>query len=175
MSKHTTARCSVALLLAVAAACSKRANRMDTSSAAGAIAPDTTAPAASAMTPVPPGVILTVASKTGTGMFIADGTGRALYILNKAPTDTNAWKPVSGATAPTSTDTAVKANMLGTTTGASGAQATYAGKPLYYYSGDSAAGDIKGEDHTEGGATGYLIHPDGTMAGGKMGKMKHKM
>jgi predicted lipoprotein with Yx(FWY)xxD motif len=171
MSIKITTRYSVALLLGFVAACSRRgANNMDTSSAAGAIAPDTTAPSATAMTPAPPGVILTIVTKAGMGRFLADGNGRALYVLSATPTDTNAWKPVSGASAPTTTDTSIKAGMLGTTTGASGAQATYGGKALYYYAGDQAAGDAKGEGHKDSGATGHLVHPEGAMMGGK-----HKM
>jgi predicted lipoprotein with Yx(FWY)xxD motif len=169
---QSTVRYSAVLLLGLSAACSKRgANNMDTSSAAGAIAPDTTMPAASTpMAPLASGVILTVASKAGTGLFLADGSGRALYVLDKTPSDTTSWKPVSGATAPTSTDTSIKSTMIGTTTGANGTQATYGGKALYYYGGDQGAGDVKGEGHSESGATGHLLHPDGSMAGGK-----HKM
>jgi predicted lipoprotein with Yx(FWY)xxD motif len=176
MSIQFTARYSAVLLLGLAAACSRgNSNRYDTSSAAGAIAPDTNMPSSTAMTPLPPGIILTVASKAGTGMFLADGSGRALYVLDAAPSDTSYWKPVSGASAPTSTDTSIKAGMIGTTTGASGMQATYSGKPLYYYSGDSAAGDVKGENKKESGTTGHLMHPDGTMAGGMAHNSKHKM
>lgn len=169
---RTTTRCSVALLLAAAAACARHdANKVDTSSAAGSIAPDTTTPAAAtSMAPVVTGVIVTVASKPGIGKYLADANGRALYVLDKTPSDTNAWKPVSGASAPTSTDTSIKADLFGTTTGASGAQATYSGKPLYFYSGDQAAGDVKGESHKESDATGHLLHPNGSLAGGK-----HKM
>ena len=68
------------------------------------------------MAPIPTGIILTVASKAGTGLFLADGSGRALYVLDKTPSDTNSWKPVSGASAPTTTDTSIKAGMIGTTT-----------------------------------------------------------
>jgi predicted lipoprotein with Yx(FWY)xxD motif len=172
MFTRTTTRCSVALLLTAAAACTRHnANNLDTSSAAGYVAADTTTPAAAtSMAPVATGIILTVASRPGTGMYLADANGRALYVLDKTPSDTNAWKPVSGASAPTSTDTSIKADLLGTTTGASGAQATYSGKPLYFYSGDQAASDVKGDGHKESDATGHLLHPDGSLAGGK-----HKM
>lgn len=174
---QNTARYSVALLLVLAAACTKKQPGMDTSSAAGAIAPDTSAaPMATATppTPTPPGVILMTVSKPGRGMLLVDGTGRALYVLDHSPTDTNSWKPVSGATAPTTTDTAIKGSMIGTTTSPSGGmQATYSGKPLYYFAGDSAANDMKGEGKRESGATGHLIRPDGSEYGGKNGKMKH--
>jgi predicted lipoprotein with Yx(FWY)xxD motif len=172
MFTRTTLRCSAALLVAAAAACTRHnGNKMDTSSAAGAIAPDTTAPAAAtSMAPAATGIIVTVATRPGTGVYLADANGRALYVLDKAPSDTDDWKPVSGASAPTSTDTAVKADLLGTTTGPSGAQATYAGKPLYYYSDDEASGDVKGDGKKEDGATGHLIRPDGSLSAGK-----HKM
>ena len=107
----------------------------------------------------PPGIILTVASKAGTGLFLADGSGRALYVLDKTPSDTNSWKPVSGASAPTTTDTSIKAGMIGTTSGANGMQATYGGKALYYYAGDAAAGDVKGDGKKRVGRDGASAAP----------------
>jgi predicted lipoprotein with Yx(FWY)xxD motif len=177
MTIKFTARSAAVLLLGLAAACGRKSANYRDTTAAGSIAPDTNMPAAAPMAALPPGVILTVASKAGTGLFLADGSGRALYVLDATPKDTSEWKPVSGATAPTSTDTSIKAGMIGTTTGPSGMQATYGGKPLYYYADDKAAGDVKGENKKESGATGHLLHPDGTMVGGKPNAMngKHKM
>ncbi|MGW5409699.1 hypothetical protein [Streptomyces spiralis] len=39
----------------------------------------------------------------------------------------------------------VDAGLIGTTGGGSRAQATYAGRPLYYYAGDQVAGDVEGQ------------------------------
>jgi len=49
--------------------------------------------------------------------------------------------------------------MLGTTTRTDGSvQVTYNGHPLYYYAGDSAAGDVNGEGKL---SLWYVITPDG--------------
>ena len=60
----------------------------------------------------------------------------------------------------------VNRSLIGTTTNANGTkQATYAGKPLYYYSGDTTAGDTKGQGVTASGATGHLVNPEGNAVG----------
>lgn len=174
MSFHFSSRCSVALLVVAAAACTNRSARMDTAVAGGALdtagRPMTTdtgmaAPPATAATPgspmgPPTAIVLMTTTVPRHGTILVDGSGRALYILNHAPKDTTSWRPVSGTSAPTTTDTAINSSALGTTTGANGAmQATYDGKPLYYYSADTTANAVSGEGKSEGGATGHLVHP----------------
>jgi len=164
------ARSTIALL-AIAVACSKSKSGGDTASAAGAMAPDTTAPAAVATTPPPaPGVVLTVAMPVapGTAMVLTDANGRAVYILDKAPTDTNSWKPLPAQATAAAGDTSIKSAMIGTAAGANGAQqATYNGNPLYYFADDQATNDRKGQGKKASGSTGHLVTPDGTPAKGK--------
>jgi predicted lipoprotein with Yx(FWY)xxD motif len=167
-SIHLIARGAAALLLGLALACSKGNRDVDTSSAAGAMAP---APAVAATTEVAPGVLMTVEAGPGTGLVLVDGAGRSMYILDTAPTDTNTWKPVNGNAAPTSTDPNVNKSLIGTTTNADGTkQATYNGKPLYYYSGDAAPDDKNGQGKTASGSTGHLVNPRGNAAGDNNGK-----
>ena len=167
-SIHLVARGSAALLLGLAVACSKRRADADTSSATGEIAP---APAVAVTTEVAPGVLATVEAGPGTGLVLVDGAGRSMYILDTAPTDTTTWKPVNGNTAPTSTDGNVNKSLIGTTANADGTkQATYNGKPLYYYSGDTAPGDKNGQGKTASGATGHLVNPTGNAARNNSGK-----
>jgi predicted lipoprotein with Yx(FWY)xxD motif len=155
------ARATAALLLGFAVACGKKDAEVDST----AIAP---APAVAVATEVAPGVIMTVEAGPGTGLVLVDGAGRSMYILDAVPSDTNTWKPVNGSTTPTSTDANVKSSLIGSTTNANGSkQATYAGKPLYYYSGDTAPGDRKGQGQTASGATGRLVNPEGNAAEGK--------
>jgi predicted lipoprotein with Yx(FWY)xxD motif len=56
----------------------------------------------------------------------------------------------------------VKANLLGTTTRSDGTtQVTYNGHPLYYYAGDSKAGDMNGQDISQFGAKWYVLDANG--------------
>jgi predicted lipoprotein with Yx(FWY)xxD motif len=153
-------RGGAALLIALAAACGKKDAAVDTLSVAAG------APAVAVTTEIAPGVLMTVDAGPGTGVVLTDGAGRAMYILDAVPADTSTWKPVSGNTTPTSTDAKVNRSLIGTTTNANGTkQATYAGKPLYYYSGDTTAGDTKGQGVTASGATGHLVNPEGNAVG----------
>jgi predicted lipoprotein with Yx(FWY)xxD motif len=149
-----------AAALALAAACSKQQD------AKGTI--DTAAPPPVAVTTeVAPGVLMTVEAPPGTGLVLADGAGRAVYILDGVPADTSMWRPVTGSSAMTSNDSKVNKGLIGTTTNANGTtQATYSGKPLYYYAGDSASTDRKGQGTAASGATGHLVSPTGGAAGG---------
>jgi predicted lipoprotein with Yx(FWY)xxD motif len=164
-------RGSVLVLVVLVVACSKKDANRDTTSSAGAIAPEP--PPVAVTTEVAPGVLMTVEAGPGTGIVLVDGAGRSMYILDSTPTDTTTWKPVNGNTAPTSTDKNVNNSLIGTTTNANGTkQATYNGKPLYYYSGDTAAGDKNGQGKTASGATGHLVNPQGNAAGGTAAKKK---
>lgn len=158
--------CSLVLVVAVVG-CKRGNGRTDTSAAGVVVATPATpgAPVAVA-TEVAPGVVLTVQADPGTGLVLVDDKGRAMYVLDTAPTDTNAWKPVTGT--PTSTDARVNNSLVGSTTMANGTkQATYNGKPLYYYSGDSASTDRKGQGMKASGATGHLVDTAGNAARSK--------
>ena len=87
-------------------------------------------------------------SKVGT-ILVA---GNTVYILKPSKTACDAkclkvWPPVvlpDGVTTPTA-GTGVDESKLGTMSGADGAlQITYDGKPLYWFSKDKAAGQVKG-------------------------------
>jgi predicted lipoprotein with Yx(FWY)xxD motif len=172
---HMTTRGARALFIMLvvgAAACSMHRNGGD-SVAAGAVAmtPDSAAAAAVVSTEVAPGVVVSTVVAPGNSVVLADGNGRAVYILDAPPTDTTVWKPVSGKSMPTATDTSVKSSLLGTTTGPNGSQqATYNGKPLYYYKGDTLPNQQAGQGRRASGATGHLVNPNGNAATGKSAK-----
>jgi predicted lipoprotein with Yx(FWY)xxD motif len=153
-------------VLTLTAACSKQQD------AKGTI--DTAAPPPVAVTTeVAPGVLMTVEAPPGSELVLADGSGRAVYILDGVPTDTSMWRPVAGSSAMSSNDPKVNKQLIGTTTNANGStQATYGGKPLYYYAGDSAASDRKGQGASASGATGHLVGPTGGAASGAGGATK---
>ena len=153
-------------VLTLTAACSKQQD------AKGTI--DTAMPPPVAVTTeVAPGVLMTVEAPPGSGLVLADGSGRAVYILDGVPADTSTWRPVAGSSAMSSNDPKVNKRLIGTTTNANGStQTTYGGKPLYYYAGDSASTDRKGHGAAASGATGHLVTPTGGALSGAGGATK---
>ena len=106
-----------------------------------------------ANTPAPSSANPTIeVSSTSLGDVLTDGSGRTLYLFTHDSGSTsacdagctNVWPPLTGT--PTA-GAGAQSSMLGTTTRSDGStQVTYAGHPLYYYSGDSAAGDVNGQE-----------------------------
>ncbi|MDX6230716.1 MAG: hypothetical protein QOI76_4106 [Frankiales bacterium] len=101
--------------------------------------------------------------------FLVGGSGRALYLwIPDTKTKSTcsgacagAWPPLTVNGAPTA-GTGATASDLGTISRSDGTkQVTYAGHPLYYFSGDKAAGQTNGEGSNGFGAPWYLIAPSG--------------
>jgi predicted lipoprotein with Yx(FWY)xxD motif len=95
-------------------------------------------------------------AQTSLGTVLVDSKGRTVYLFTqdssnppKSTCDTgcdSVWPPV---TAPSGTPkvSGVDSAKVGTVTRSDGSkQLTYNGWPLYEYQGDSAAGDVKGEN-----------------------------
>lgn len=96
----------------------------------------------------------TIGSKTGTnGAFITDQNGRTLYIFEDDSASASACTGTCAATWPpliTTSKAGVKGiaenTELGAITRQDGSQqVTYAGHPLYYFAGDTKAGQANGE------------------------------
>jgi predicted lipoprotein with Yx(FWY)xxD motif len=118
------------------------------------------------------------ASATGTvitthagsaGAFLTDGSGRTVYLWAKDGMNMSscsgacaaAWPPVPATGALTAAGGA-KASDLGTITRPGGTkQVTYDGHPLYYFVGDSAAGQTNGQGSDNFGAKWWLVAPSG--------------
>ena len=123
------------------------------------------------MTAAPGGpVSLTVATKPGVGVYLADATGRAVYVLDdpKGPkvactgTCVTEFKPVTGTATAAAGAKGLKADLIGVTTLPDGTvQVTYAGKPLYYANADTSAGAISEQGMKMGKTTSYLVSPSG--------------
>jgi predicted lipoprotein with Yx(FWY)xxD motif len=105
-----------------------------------------------------------------TGAFLTDGSGRTLYLWAKDGKNMSAcsgacagaWPPVKASGTVTAGGGA-KASDLGTITRSDGTkQVTYDGHPLYYFSGDSAAGQVNGQGSDGFGAKWWLVSPAGT-------------
>ena len=118
------------------------------------------------------------ASTTGTvitthagsaGAFLTTGSGRTVYLWAKDSMNmsacsgacASAWPPVPATGTLTATGGA-KASDLGTITRSDGTkQVTYDGHPLYYFVGDSAAGQTNGQGSDNFGAKWWLVAPSG--------------
>ena len=98
------------------------------------------------------------------GDILVDGEGMTLYVFDN-DTDENStcyddceanWPPLTGEV--TAGDGADE-SLLGTSEREDGTtQVTYAGKPLYYFAGDQAAGDTNGQAV---GDIWWVVGPDG--------------
>ena len=104
------------------------------------------------------------------GTALVDGTGRALYLF-EADTGTmstctgacaQVWPPLlTSGPAPVTTG-AAQASLVGTSPRADGTrQVTYDGHPLYYFAGDTAPGDVRGQGIHNFGGGWYVVAPGG--------------
>ena len=157
-----------ALLLGLAAACSRQDAGTDTAS----IADTASATPAVAEVAVAPGepVTLAVTAKPGEAVFLTDASGRAVYYIaspdGKAVVEcvgecATAFDPVTGKAVVATGDTRVRVALIGEVTRPDGTkQVTYGGKPLYYHRADQpGATSAQGMKTTGGEAS--LVGPDG--------------
>jgi predicted lipoprotein with Yx(FWY)xxD motif len=147
----------------LATACGSAAASSPSAPASSAAAAGSSASASTTGT-----VITTDAGSTGA--FLTNGSGRAVYLWAKDGTNMSAcsgacaaaWPPVP-ATGKLTAAGGAKASDLGTITRSDGTkQATYDGHPLYYFAGDSAAGQANGQGSDSFGAKWWLVAPSGT-------------
>jgi predicted lipoprotein with Yx(FWY)xxD motif len=159
-------------VLIVAAACNKQKSAAaDTTATPPAVVVADPAAGVAVAVPADAPVELEVAAPPGHPVFLTDASGRAVYVLNDASGKAvvctgdclKSFTPVAGTAAPAKDNTQMSASLGGSTTDSSGKkQATVNGQPLYYYTGDAAKGDTKGEGKKAGGATASLVSPTGT-------------
>lgn len=148
------------------AGCNREAAQAETATTT----PAEPAPPVATTTPPPTPTALTMA--TGSmGSYVADNTGRAVYVLENDDTATKctgdcitAWPPVLAPPegAPTAASSSVQAAMIGTIPRGDGSQqVTYNGHPLYYYAEDAGPGTTKGHDMVDKWGEWYLVGPTG--------------
>ena len=115
------------------------------------------------------GVATVTAARTKLGMVLVDGSGRTLYLFEKDQPDQSAcsgacaaaW-PVDNSSGTPKAGSGVKASLLGTIKRSDNTtQVTYNHHPLYYYSGDSQAGQQNGQGLNAFGARWYVVAPSG--------------
>jgi predicted lipoprotein with Yx(FWY)xxD motif len=111
------------------------------------------------------------AKSSSYGRVLFDGRGHVLYGFTR---DAKARSACYGACAKTwpvyfakgtlNAGAGVKRPLLGTTKRGDGRrQVTYAGRPLYYYVGDSKAGQIRCQNVAEFGGTWLIVRPSGKL------------
>jgi predicted lipoprotein with Yx(FWY)xxD motif len=105
------------------------------------------------------------------GRVLFDGRGFVLYAFTRDKSGRSAcygacakaW-PVYYAKATLRAGAGIKRSLIGTTTRRDGRrQITYAGRPLYYYIGDTKAGQIRCQNVLEFGGTWLIMRPSGKL------------
>ena len=103
------------------------------------------------------------------GSILFDGAGKALYVFTRDPRGRSActgacaraWPPYLVKTRPRA-GTGARTSLVGTTRRPGGAlQATYAGRPLYYYVGDRRPGQVRCQNVFEFGGLWLVVRPGG--------------
>jgi len=157
---------TLAVASVVLAACSSQpggATTRPTATAAGA----TTAAATGSSTEEAP-LQLGVGQDPTLGAHVTGADGRSLYVFMKDTGGTSActddcaasWPPLAAVSSEDVVAGAGVTGALGTITRPDGTlQVTLAGRPLYYYAADAAAGDVNGEGV---GGVWFLASPAGT-------------
>src|SRR5437899_796637 len=105
------------------------------------------------------------------GKILFDGRGLALYAFTKdgkgrsrcTGACAKAWPPYIVKSRPRAS-AGVERSLLGTTKRAGGKlQATYGGRPLYYYVGDRKAGQVLCQNVNEFGGLWLVVRPSGKL------------
>ena len=109
------------------------------------------------------------ATSTSLEMILVDGSGRTLYLFEKDQPNQSAcagacaaaW-PADQSSGTPKAGSGVTASMLGTIKrGDNTTQVTYNKHPLYYFSGDSGAGQHNGQGVDAFGAKWFVVGPAG--------------
>jgi predicted lipoprotein with Yx(FWY)xxD motif len=109
------------------------------------------------------------AQSTSLGPILVDGRGRTVYVFANDKSNVSTcdgvcaadWPPVPAPSPLSASPPGVQA-ALGTATRSDGTrQLTVAGHPLYTFSGDSAAGQTKGQGITLNGGLWTVVSPAG--------------
>ena len=110
------------------------------------------------------------ATSTSLGMILVDGSGRTLYLFEKDQPNQSAcagacaaaW-PVDKSSGAPKAGSGVTASMLGTIKRSDNTttQVTYNKHPLYYFQGDSGAGQQNGQGVDAFGAKWFVVNPAG--------------
>lgn len=163
---------------AMAAAACSSGSASSNSTAAGAGATTTSSAPSTSASVVPSsaasGSALALKTVTGSqGIWLTNSSGRALYVYTKDKGSTSvcyggcatAWPPLLATGPVTISGKYTVPGKLGTTTRTNGTkQVTYGGHPLYYFAGDTAADQTKGQGFD---GVWFLVGPVANVMNGK--------
>ncbi len=161
----------LAAAAAVLSACAAPGSSTAPTSAPATAAPATAAPATSV--PAGSGVAIDVRQSASLGAYVAGKDGLSLYVFANDTAGTSncsgdcagSWPPLTVGSATEPVAATGITGALATITRADGTfQVTLGGAPLYYFAGDSAAGDTNGQDV---GGVWNLASPAGTPVTGE--------
>jgi predicted lipoprotein with Yx(FWY)xxD motif len=133
--------------------------------------------AAGSVAPSGPAVVAT--ADGAMGAFLTDGAGRSLYLWLGDPSSASMctgqcatyWPPLLTSGAPTASGMA-DSKLVSTSKRDDGTtQVTYAGHPVYYFSGDKTAGATNGQGQNAFGYLWWVVSPAGAgiTSGGSSG------
>jgi predicted lipoprotein with Yx(FWY)xxD motif len=163
------------VVAALLAGCGGSGSSSGGSTSAPAAAKTTTVPA-----PKPPPnaeegtVFVSLGSAAGLGQVLVDSEGHTLYSFSKDSGETSActgacakaWPPLLDESGDPQPSNGTAAARLGTINLPDGShQVTYAGHPLYGFSGDSSPGEANGNGSTAFGGTWTALKGSGAPAG----------
>jgi predicted lipoprotein with Yx(FWY)xxD motif len=103
------------------------------------------------------------------GSYLAGTSGRALYLFASDTSSTSSctgacamdWPPLTTKDSVVASDGVIGSDIATITRPDGTKQVTYAGHPLYYYAGDSEAGQTNGQGVDGFGALWWLVAPSG--------------
>lgn len=162
---------SLAATATLAAACSSTSSTSSggsttaASAAASANAQSSVAPSAAPSSAASGSALVLKTDQGSAGIWLTDSSGRTLYLYTKDKGSTSecygacatAWPPLLTTGPVTITGKYTVQADLGVTTRTDGTkQVTYGGHPLYYFKGDTAPGQTKGQGV---GGVWFLIGP----------------
>lgn len=110
-----------------------------------------------------------ITRRGGLGTYLTDSAGRTVYEFEADSNGKSAcsgacvsvWQPLTTKAKPTASRGATAADVATITRSDGSKQVTYKGHPLYYYSGDTAAGQTTGQGNDGFGAKWYVLAPSG--------------
>ena len=168
---RVTAALAIAVLMAAVTGCgSDDSEPQGTSAYGGGSGTGSTAKNPSASTAASSGAAMVSAANVAKlGRVLVNSRGFTIYDFHKddGPQSScygacaEAWPPLTTDGSPNATEGAM-ASKLGTSKRKDGTmQVTYAGHPLYTYTGDSKPGEANGNDVDAFGAQWYALQPNG--------------
>ena len=152
---------ALALATAGCSSSSSGTSATPSSTASGSMASSSTASSSTAAG----SALMLKTDKGSAGIWLTDPAGRTLYLFTHDKGTTSqcydacakAWPPLLTTGPVTISGQYTLQNDLGTTTRTDGTkQVTYGGHPLYYFAGDTAAGQTKGQGV---GGVWFLVGP----------------